>query len=171
MRNCKQCGKFMPNTRIHLGYTKCTRCSDVEKYSAHIVYPHKTGGYVQPVSSSTKKHLQSIDRRSTSGKTAKGNGSWDTWLKAYLKQKEKSNVPREKVYRRVVQNDMISVSAAKEIARKVFKKDGYYAAIDCIDGLFKDEKISILTKSKINNALTWVHSHNRKQQKILMRSL
>ena len=60
MRNCKTCGKFINNSKLHLGYKECIRCSDVEKYSAHIVYPHKTGGYVQPVSSTTKKHLDSM---------------------------------------------------------------------------------------------------------------
>ena len=88
MNNCKSCGKFMPHTRIHLGYKECTKCSDVEKYSAHIVYPHKTGGYVQPVSSDTKNSLRRMDRRSVGGsKVAKGSGSWDRWLKNYYANK------------------------------------------------------------------------------------
>ena len=63
----------MQNTRIHLGYKECTRCSKVEPYSAHIVYPHKTGGYVQPVDKDTKKHLQTLDRRAVKvGRKTKG---------------------------------------------------------------------------------------------------
>ena len=36
------------------------------------MYPHKTGGYVQPVKSDTKKNLQRMDRRSTGGGRTKG---------------------------------------------------------------------------------------------------
>ena len=53
----------MPDERVHLGYKECVKCSEVEPYSAHIVYPHKTGAYVQPVSSETKKSLDRLDRR------------------------------------------------------------------------------------------------------------
>ena len=48
MNNCKVCDKQIDDQRYHLGYTECVECSDTEKYSAHTVYPHKTGGYVQP---------------------------------------------------------------------------------------------------------------------------
>ena len=88
MNNCKVCDKEIDDHRYHLGYTECVECSDTEKYSAHQVYPHKTGGYVQPVSSTKKKQLDSIDRRSSSGvKPAKGimkDNSWDRWLKKIL---------------------------------------------------------------------------------------
>ena len=91
-RNCKKCGKFMPNTRIYLGYKECTRCSRVEPYSAHIVYPHKTGGYVQPVDKDTKKHLQTLDRRAVKvgRKSSGGSNSWDRWLKEYKQKKRVS---------------------------------------------------------------------------------
>ena len=65
----------------------CVKCSDTEKYSAHIVYPHKTGAFVQPVSKTSSKNLKRIDRRSTgSTRTAKGifkDNSWDRWLRDY----------------------------------------------------------------------------------------
>ena len=53
----------MPDERVHLGYQECVKCSSVEPYSAHVVYPHKTGAFVQPVSSETKKNLDRLDRR------------------------------------------------------------------------------------------------------------
>ena len=39
---CKKCEKTIDDYRYHLGYTECVECSEVEKYSAHQVYPHKT---------------------------------------------------------------------------------------------------------------------------------
>ena len=64
MNECTSCQKEISDYRYYLGYTECVECSKEEKYSAHQVYPHKTGGFVQPVKSETKKHLQKIDRRS-----------------------------------------------------------------------------------------------------------
>ena len=61
--NCSKCDTKMPDERIHLGYRECVECSSVEPYSAHVVYPHKTGAFVQPVSSSVKKDLDRLDRR------------------------------------------------------------------------------------------------------------
>ena len=55
---CISCDSMVDDHRLHLGYNECIECSDEEKYSAHQVYPHKTGGYVQPVKSDTKKNLQ-----------------------------------------------------------------------------------------------------------------
>ena len=55
---CKKCNVRIGNQRAHLGYTECLDCSEVEAYSAHTVYPHKTGGYVQPVSKEKSKHLR-----------------------------------------------------------------------------------------------------------------
>jgi hypothetical protein len=60
---CIKCDTTMPDERVHLGYRECVSCSEVEPYSAHVVYPHKTGAFVQPVSSSVKKDLQRLDRR------------------------------------------------------------------------------------------------------------
>ena len=62
-QNCVKCNSTMPDERVHLGYRECVSCSEVEPYSAHVVYPHKTGAYVKPVSSSVKKDLQRLDRR------------------------------------------------------------------------------------------------------------
>ena len=64
MNECKKCGIELGNQRAHLGYTECLKCSEVEAYSAHTVYPHKTGGYVQPVSKEKSKDLKRLDRRS-----------------------------------------------------------------------------------------------------------
>ena len=63
IQNCVKCDATMPDERVHLGYRDCVSCSEVEPYSAHVVYPHKTGAFVQPVSSSVKKDLQRLDRR------------------------------------------------------------------------------------------------------------
>ncbi len=177
MNNCKSCGKFMPHTRIHLGYKECTKCSDVEKYSAHIVYPHKTGGYVQPVSSDTKNSLRRMDRRSVGGsKVAKGSGSWDRWLKDYYANKEKKKLRvsysgNTSAFQADAVGSIPSTRSIKDVMRtaiKMFIKDGYHKSVDYVNDLYSKDEITLITKSNINNHLTFVHSHNKKQQRILL---
>ena len=70
---CLECDVDLTDERIHLGYTTCLDCSDTEKYSSHTIYPHKTGGYIQPVSSEKSDELKRLDRRGiSSNKKAKG---------------------------------------------------------------------------------------------------
>ena len=81
MNECKKCNVRMDDQRIHLGYTECPSCSETEKYSAHVVYPHKTGAFVQPVTKTASNNLKRMDRRSVGGgRVAKGvyvDNSWD----------------------------------------------------------------------------------------------
>ena len=51
MNKCCKCDIELSKEGIHLGYSECLDCSDTEKYASHTVYPHKTGGYIQPMSS------------------------------------------------------------------------------------------------------------------------
>ena len=153
MRNCKSCGKFLHNTRIHLGYKECVRCSKVEQYSAHIVYPHKTGGYVQPVSKETKEHLQGLDRRSVKkGKVGRSSSSWDRWLKQY---EENKNTPKpvRKIYSSPKVDYLLTRDALK-VVTDVYESLGYYKAIDEVNNLYSKNKISLIQKSKLSNELT-----------------
>ena len=102
MNSCTKCESKIDDHRYHLGYTECVDCSDEEKYSAHTVYPHKTGGYVQPVKKSQSDNLKRMDRRSVGGggKRAKGimaDNSWDRWLKQYEANKNKPKPQTQEV--------------------------------------------------------------------------
>ena len=91
MMTCIKCDNEIDDTRYHLGYKECTDCSEEEKYSAHTVYPHKTGGYIQPMSSEQANDMKRLDRRSVGGgRKAKGivaDKSWDRWLENYYNPK------------------------------------------------------------------------------------
>ena len=63
MANCSRCDVKVPKARIDMGYTICVKCSTEEKKMGHVIYPHKTGGYVQVVDSETYQDLNRIDRR------------------------------------------------------------------------------------------------------------
>ena len=97
MNKCKKCDVSLSDERIHLGYKTCLDCSETEKYASHTIYPHKTGGYIQPVQKDTADNLKRLDRRSVGGgRVAKGiiaDQSWDRWLEQYLYNK---NNPKPK---------------------------------------------------------------------------
>jgi len=157
MNFCLKCDNQIDDHRYHLGYTECVECSDTEKYSAHQVYPHKTGGYVQPISSTKKKHLDSIDRRSRgSGKVAKGimkDNSWDRWLKKYYESKDKPT-PKRKVVWKTPKVVYISMSEAESMVREYYNKRGYQPTLDYCKELYLKDKISMVMKNRLANMIT-----------------
>ena len=68
MSSCSRCDVEVPQARIDMGYTICINCSTEQKKMGHVIYPHKTGGYVQVVDSETYQDLNRIDRRGYKGK-------------------------------------------------------------------------------------------------------
>ena len=68
---CKLCSIPIPTDRTDMGYTICTNCSTEEKKVGHIIYPHKTGAYIQVVDRETHNNLNRLDRRGARGRSAK----------------------------------------------------------------------------------------------------
>ena len=87
----------MPDERVHLGYRECVDCSSVEPYSAHVVYPHKTGAFVQPVSSETKKSLNRLDRRAVKVGGKMSSSKAREW-KDVVSQPKPQPKPQQKVF-------------------------------------------------------------------------
>ena len=156
MNKCKKCDVQLEDQRAYLGYTECLDCSDVEAYSAHTVYPHKTGGYVQPVSKTTSNNLKRIDRRST-GKTRAAKGiysdkSWDRWLDKYYENLY--NPKPEKVF-------VNTPSTIKHLDYDTlfmdtvlyYKDNGYQHTVTYLKELYAKDKISMTHKAKITDEL------------------
>ena len=149
MNECKECGVELGNQRAHLGYTECLDCSEVEHYSAHTVYPHKTGGFVQPVSKSTSNHLKSIDRRST-GKTrvGKSSGDWDKWLEQYYHNLYNPK-PERKVIKEVCTLVHMNENTLYNKTIIHYKDNGYQQTVSWLNKLFNNDEISLGSKSKM----------------------
>ena len=174
-RNCKTCGKFMPNTRIYLGYKECTRCSKVEPYSAHIVYPHKTGGYVQPVDKKTKQHLQTLNRRAVKvgRKSSSGSSSWDRWLKEYNKPRVsyKGNTPAFQAGDVGSIPSTRSTSSIKQDAIDIYKEKGYHKAVSEVNDMYSTGSITLMQKSNVNSFLAGIAVMNKKEQRVILNAL
>ena len=152
MNECKKCGVELGNQRAHLGYTECLKCSEVEAYSAHTVYPHKTGGYVQPVSKEKSNHLRRIDRRSTgNSRAAKGiyaDNSWDRWLEKYYHNLYNPK-PKRKIVKDVCTIKHIDYDTLYNKTILYYKDNGYQNTIKWLKELCNKDKISLGNKSKM----------------------
>ena len=171
MDKCSLCEKDLPNERIHLGYTECLKCSDTEKYSSHTVYPHKTGGYIQPMSVEQSDNLKRLDRRSSGGSARKAKGivsdnSWDRWLEEYYKPKEDKPKFTPKPTPLPI---YIPIREAMQEVIDKYESRGYEAAYQLTQSLYSHDKISLMDKSKITNELTELASMSVKQRKFLKR--
>tara|TARA_R110001599_G_scaffold69392_2_gene195198 strand:- start:1735 stop:2250 length:516 start_codon:yes stop_codon:yes gene_type:complete len=169
MDKCSVCEKDLANERIHLGYTECLDCSKVDKYSSHTVYPHKTGGFIQPMSSEQADNMKRLDRRSASGSARKAKGivsdkSWDRWLEEYYKPKEDKPKFTPKPTPLPI---YIPIREAMQEVIGMYKSRGYEAAYELTQSMYSHDKISLMDKSKITNELTELESMTVKQRKFI----
>ena len=171
MDKCSVCEKNLPNERIHLGYTECLDCSEVDKYSSHTVYPHKTGGYIQPMSVEQSDNLKRLDRRSSGGSSRKAKGivsdnSWDRWLDEYYNKQE--DKPKRTLKPTPLPIYIPIREAIKDVIDK-YESRGYQAAYELTQSLYTSDKISLTDKSKITSELTSLEMMTTKQRKFIRR--
>ena len=158
-QNCSKCDTKIADERFHLGYKECVECSSIEPYSAHVVYPHKTGAYVQPVSSSIKKDLDRLDRRAVKvgGKMSAPNIK--EWTMPEPKP-IKEPTPQQKVY-----YNQVSFNDSFKQCIDTYKQKGYVVTLNYLKQLFKRNRITMMTKNKLVNTLTTIHMMDRTTRK------
>ncbi len=161
---CIKCNTKIPDERVHLGYRECVECSSVEAYSAHIVYPHKTGAFIQPVSSETKKNLDRLDRRAV-----KVGGKINAPKAREWKMSEPIPQPKTKKQSKVVRYNHKKFSDVFVKCRDTYKQSGYDKSLEFLSELFKTNKINLTTKQNCVNYLTTIHMLNRKQRKLVLK--
>ena len=131
------------------------------------MYPHKTGGYIQPMSSEQANDMKRLDRRSVGGgRKAKGivaDKSWDRWLENYYNPKplKKKFIPKTPRITFMNFNDAY-VKVINE-----YESKGYDAARDYAKTLYTNDMISLMNKSKIINELTELQFMSVRQRKFL----
>ena len=170
---CTKCENKVDDYRYHLGYTECTDCSETEKYSAHVVYPHKTGAFVQPVSETTSNNIKRMDRRSVGGnRIAKGiysDNSWDRWLEDYNSGKFKPKKvigPKGKP----LKNKSRPYDMVVDTCIDYYDKWGYEPALDFVKELYQKDKITLMTKTKIVNDITSLQLLPKKKRKWVLKN-
>jgi hypothetical protein len=160
--NCVKCDATMPDERVHLGYRECVECSSVEPYSAHVVYPHKTGAFVQPVSSETKKSLDRLDRRAVK---VGGKMSAPTNVKEWSMPEPKPQPKSKPIRRQQLYTNQVSFNDSFKQTIDTYKRKGYVVTLNYLKQLFKKNRITMQTKNNLVNTLTTIHMMNRKTRK------
>ena len=173
---CRSCSTELDSSRVQLGLFTCIECSDTEKYSAHVVYPHKTGAIVQPVQEDTKRNLQRLDRRSSNGgRTAKGifaDNSWDRWLESYYDNYIYNKKPAKKISLKNFQKfSHMENKKLNELVLKNFIELGYDQSVKKVNELYSQDKISLIQKTNAVSKLTKFGMLNRKDKKLLKKQL
>ena len=158
--NCTECDKKIDDYRYHLGYKVCVKCSDTEKYAAHVVYPHKTGAFVQPVSSSVKKDLQRLDRRAVKVGGKINAPKAREWKMPEPKKQKVSPQPKQKVF-----TNQVNFDDSFEQTIDTYKQKGYVVTINYLKQLYRKNKITLMTKTQLVNTLTSIHMLDRKTRK------
>ena len=158
-QNCRKCDTKIGDERFHLGYKECVECSSVEPYSAHVVYPHKTGAFVQPVSKETKKNLQRLDRRAV-----KVGGKINAPQAREWKMPEPKPIPKPIKQEPAIYNHQ-NFSDCFTGCKDTYIKYGYSKTINHIRRLYRQNKINLMTRTELTNFLTSIHVMNRKERK------
>ena len=123
------------------------------------MYPHKTGAYVQPVSSSIKKDLDRLDRRAVKvgGKMSAPN------VKEWTMPEPK--VIKEPTRQQEVHYNHQTFSQCFKGCVDTYIKLGYTRTTNHIKNLFRKNKISLITKTEMTDFLTTIHLLDRKTRK------
>ena len=143
MDKCSVCEKNLPNERIHLGYTECLDCSEVDKYSSHTVYPHKTGGYIQVVTKEQSDNLNRLDRRGSSAKSSKH------YKEFVVKEREPVRIRVSRCNKTYTPYD----TALKEVL-DYYDEWGYTPTLSYIRQMNSSGDIPLMTRVKIQNVIT-----------------
>ena len=143
--NCSRCNVEVPQARVDMGYTICTKCSTEEKVSCHTKYPHKTGGYIQVVSKETSDNLNRLDRRGTGGvKSAK-------YYKPFVvEKKEEPKTFRNKKCTKTY----TSYDNALDMVNDYYEEWGYEPTLKYLRQLNSSGKIPLMTRIKIQDIIT-----------------
>ena len=163
----------MDSRRVKLGLKECIECSDTQRYSSHVVYPHKTGGYIQPVSEEQSNHLKKLDRRSTGGgRVAKGifaDNSWDRWLEQYQNNiyNKRPKIKLSKKFRKKFSH--MNNTTLYQLVVKEFIEYGYHQAVDKVNDLYSKDKISLPQKGKMVSNLSSLQMMTSKEKKFFIK--
>ena len=147
MNKCSMCSSEMPNGRLEMGYTICTKCSTEDKVSCHTIYPHKTGGYIQVVSKEQSKNLNRLDRRGSSVKTAK------SYKPFVIEEKDEPKPIRDTKCNKVY----TSFNTALKMVMDYYDEWGYERTLQYLRGLNSSGEIPLMTRVRIQDMVTDIY--------------
>ena len=146
--SCKKCDVNIPKARSEMGYDVCVNCSTEQKKVGHVIYPHKTGAYIQVMDRETRDNLDRLDRRGVTSKTSRH-------YKTIVKKKSKDLDKTAKVVRnRPSSLDNIKLIPYDKLLKMVmdyYDEWGYEPTIRYLKELNKNGDIALKQRVKIQD--------------------
>ncbi len=146
--SCKKCDVNIPKARSEMGYDVCVNCSTEQKKVGHVIYPHKTGAYIQVMDRETRDNLDRLDRRGVTAKTSRH-------YKTIVKKKSKDLDKTAKVVRnRYSSLDNIKLIPYDELLKMVmdyYDEWGYEPTIRYLKELNKNGDIALKQRVQIQD--------------------
>ena len=148
MIQCKKCDVNIPKARSEMGYDVCVGCSTEQKKVGHVIYPHKTGAFIQVMDKETRDNLDRLDRR---GITAKTSRHYKTIVK---KKSEDSDKTAERIKNRISSIDNIKLIPNDQLLKMImdyYEDRGYHPTIEYLRQLNRDGDIALKQRADIQD--------------------
>ena len=148
MIQCKKCDVNIPKARSEMGYDVCVSCSTEQKKVGHVIYPHKTGAYIQVMDRETRDNLDRLDRRGITSKTSRH-------YKTIIKKKSEDSDKTAEVRRyRTSSSDNIKLIPYDEVLKLVmnyYDERGYHPTIEYLRELNRNGDIALKQRAEIQD--------------------
>ena len=148
MIQCKKCDVNIPKARSEMGYDVCVGCSTEEKKVGHVIYPHKTGAFIQVMDRDTRDNLDRLDRRGITSKTSRH-------YKTIVKKKSKdSDKTAERIKNRISSIDNIKLIPNDQLLKMImdyYEDRGYHPTIEYLRQLNRDGDIALKQRADIQD--------------------
>ena len=145
--NCNRCSNSIPKARSDMGYTICVNCSTEEKKVGHIIYPHKTGAYIQVLDKDTHKELNKLDRRGY-----KGKGGYKHYKELTISQSSSDTKVRNDKSVSYIKH--ISYNDALKQVLDYYDEWGYERTLEYLRQLNVKGDIPLMTRVKIQDIVS-----------------
>ena len=148
MIQCKKCDVNIPKARSEMGYDVCVGCSTEQKKVGHVIYPHKTGAFIQVMDRETRDNLDRLDRRGVTTKTSRH-------YKTIVKKKSKDLDKTAKVVRnRPSSLDNIKLIPNDKLLKMImdyYEDRGYHPTIEYLKELNRNGDIALKQRAEIQD--------------------
>ena len=148
MIQCKKCDVNIPKARSEMGYDVCVGCSTEQKKVGHVIYPHKTGAFIQVMDRETRDNLDRLDRRGITSKTSR---HYKTIVK---KKSEDSDKTAERIKNRISSIDNIKLIPNDQLLKMImdyYEDRGYHPTIEYLRQLNRDGDIALKQRADIQD--------------------
>ena len=145
---CSMCSDSIPKARTDMGYTICVNCSTEEKKVGHIIYPHKTGAYIQVLDKDTHNELNKLDRRGY-----KGKGSYKHYKELTVSSSD-TNTNKTYTDKSASYIKHISYNDALKKVLDYYDEWGYERTLQYLRTLNSSGDIPLMTRVKIQDIVS-----------------